>query len=115
LLRGSTTLYASALPHLQCSDTGLAGSATAGVSGRRPANGVARLGYASEPEIPRRGSVGVGQSDGPQSTIWRLWTQGSDVYLAPRAVARRWKISFHEDDGRGHRTGKVNQWRVVTA
>jgi len=43
----------------------------------------------------------VGRSDGPQSTIWRLWTQGSDVYLAPRAVARRWKISFHEG-GRCH-------------
>lgn len=83
----------------QCSDTGFAGSATAGVSGRRPANGVARLGYASEPEIPRRGSVGVGRSDGPQSTIWRLWTQRSDVYLVPRAVARRWKISFHEKGG----------------
>jgi hypothetical protein len=43
----------------------------------------------------------VGEPDGPQSTIWRLWIHGPDVYIAPRQVGHRWKISFHEG-GRCH-------------
>lgn len=43
----------------------------------------------------------VGAADGDQSTIWRLWTHGSEVYLAPRIAGARWKFSFHEG-GRCH-------------
>lgn len=38
----------------------------------------------------------VGTPDGPQSSIWRLWTDGDEVYLGARGVVDRLKVSLHQ-------------------
>jgi hypothetical protein len=40
----------------------------------------------------------VGDPDGPQSPVWRLWTSRntSDVFLAARTIADQAKVTFHE-------------------
>jgi hypothetical protein len=47
---------------------------------------------------------GVGDPDGAQSSIWRMWTgrKRSDVYLAARMVAQDIKISLHESGNWRH-------------
>lgn len=42
----------------------------------------------------------VGNPDGLQSPVWRLWTSRntSDVFLAPRNIAGQAKVSFHKSD-----------------
>jgi hypothetical protein len=39
-------------------------------------------------------------ADGRCSDIWRMWTRGSDVYLAPRAKGGEFKISLHQSGKR---------------
>lgn len=34
-------------------------------------------------------------SDGRRSDVWRVWSDGSDVYLAPRSKGEDFKISLH--------------------
>lgn len=42
---------------------------------------------------------GVGEPNGVQSAVWRLWlnNQRTDVYLAARSIARDLKVSLHPD------------------
>jgi hypothetical protein len=47
----------------------------------------------------------VTASDGRCSGVWRSWSKGNDVYLAPRAKASEFKISLHQ-------SGK---WRLAFA
>jgi hypothetical protein len=57
---------------------------------------------AKKPDVVR---FAVGNPDGPQSPVWRLWTsgKGSDVYLAARTIADQAKVSFH----------KSGKWRLA--
>jgi hypothetical protein len=38
----------------------------------------------------------VGERDGPQSDVWRLWPQGEEAYLLVRNMAKVHKFSFHK-------------------
>jgi len=38
---------------------------------------------------------GLGDEDGHYSMVWRAWSQGDDVYLAPRGMAQVVKLSVH--------------------
>jgi hypothetical protein len=38
----------------------------------------------------------VGQPDGPQSSVWRLWVDGNDVYISQRDLTSVKKVSLHE-------------------
>jgi hypothetical protein len=48
----------------------------------------------------------VGRPDGPQSNIWRVWSNKgkSDVYLGPRPVLRTGKVSLHQSGDYRHAT-----------
>ncbi len=37
----------------------------------------------------------MGDPKGPQSSVWRLWTHGNEVYIALRELTRAKKISLH--------------------
>lgn len=37
----------------------------------------------------------VGSRVGPRSTIWKVWVQGEEAYLATRMFGRYQKVSFH--------------------
>src|SRR6266508_4520912 len=39
----------------------------------------------------------VGSPSGPRASVWRLWTQRSDVYMAVRSIGGIQKVSLHED------------------
>jgi hypothetical protein len=54
---------------------------------------------AKKPDVVR---FAVGNPDGPQSPVWRLWTsgKGSDVYLAARTIADQAKVSFRKSGKR---------------
>ncbi len=39
---------------------------------------------------------GVGTPESRRSSVWRIWSKHSDVYLAPRNLAKTIKISFHK-------------------
>lgn len=38
----------------------------------------------------------AGSPERPNSGVWRLWTHGSDTYLAARVMARLFKLSMHK-------------------
>jgi hypothetical protein len=40
--------------------------------------------------------LAVGSATSPQSSIWRIWTNGNDVYAAVRSMAHIEKLSFHQ-------------------
>jgi hypothetical protein len=39
--------------------------------------------------------VAVGNSTGPRSSVWRIWTNKNEVYAAHRTLAHIEKLSFH--------------------
>jgi hypothetical protein len=38
----------------------------------------------------------AGSPERPNSAVWRLWTHGSDTYLAARIAAHLFKVSMHK-------------------
>jgi hypothetical protein len=40
--------------------------------------------------------LAVGQPTGPQSSIWRVWSNGNEVYASVRSMAAIEKLSFHQ-------------------
>jgi hypothetical protein len=40
--------------------------------------------------------VAVGDSNGAQSTVWRIWTNRTDVYVSARDIAGDIKVSLHQ-------------------
>ncbi len=84
-------LGAQAVECSRCRSTLLVESVTAGVD-EHPRYSRAR---AAEAMKKRGVRWAVGTPNGPRSTIWRAWTNGSDIYIAPRPVAGDMKISLH--------------------
>ena len=37
----------------------------------------------------------VGSTDGPRGSVWRIWVNGNDVYVAARVAASEMKVSLH--------------------
>jgi hypothetical protein len=52
---------------------------------------------ASNSGSSRRATVrfAVGDPTGPQSSVWRLWTRGNDVYISLRDLTKAKKVSLH--------------------
>ena len=46
--------------------------------------------------MPRELRFCIGTPDGPHSSVWKIWTRRSDVYLSARALAADLKVSLHE-------------------
>jgi hypothetical protein len=54
------------------------------------------LGKTAAPKLAREIRFAVGSREDVRSSIWRLWANGDDLYLAARSFAAASKVSFHK-------------------
>jgi hypothetical protein len=45
--------------------------------------------------VPAEARFAVGSRDGPRSTIWKVWVQGDEAYIASRMFGSDMKVSLH--------------------